>query len=115
MARTYGTCVLLQRNETVQITNDPGRRSAQTAANEHHDDSPRKDLARSTGMLLSMMSEATAAAARQREGAQEEVALLTMNDFGPRVRVRIGGLVTARSVKCVIVHGFLPEFCCLFF
>ena len=90
VARTYGTCVLLQRNETVQIANDPGRRSAQTAANEHHDESPRKDLARSTGMLLSMMSEATAAAARQREGAQEEVALLTMNDFGPRVRVRIG-------------------------
>ena len=50
--------------------------------------------------MLTMMSEATAAAARQREGgAQEEVQLLTMNEFGPRVRVRIGGLVTARSVK----------------
>lgn len=29
----------------------------------------------------------------------EEVQLLTLRDFDPRVRVRIGGLVTARSVK----------------
>ena len=40
----------------------------------------------------------TTAAARQREDTQE-VQLLTMTEFLPSVRVRIGGLVTARSVK----------------
>ena len=116
VARTFGTCVLIQRREMMQLTNNPKRiRSADKMAvgideHEHrhpedvvplNDSHPHKEMARNTGMILSMMSEATAAAARQREGAQEEVILLTMNDFGPRVRVRIGGLVTARSVKCV--------------
>lgn len=50
------------------------------------------------------VSEAVAAAAantvRHREASQEEeVQLLTIRDFDPNVRVRIGGLVTARSVK----------------
>jgi hypothetical protein len=45
------------------------------------------------------LSEAAAAAARHRESEQDEVQLLTIKDFGRRVRVRIGGLVTARSVK----------------
>lgn len=31
--------------------------------------------------------------------SNEDVILLTLRDFDPRVRVRIGGLVTARSVK----------------
>jgi hypothetical protein len=44
-----------------------------------------------------MMNDTTAAA-RQREDTQE-VKLLTMTEFLPSVRVRIGGLVTARSVK----------------
>ena len=55
-------------------------------------------------MIMAMMNEAhTAAAVRQhqrpQEYAQQEVQLLTMTEFDPRVRVRFGGLVTARSVK----------------
>lgn len=51
-----------------------------------------------------LVSEAVAAAAantvRHREAAQdEEVQLLTLRHFDSEVRVRIGGLVTARSVK----------------
>lgn len=112
VARTYGTCVLIEKKETVDIASDIAssdqRMIKATASGDDDDDdgralvsntTPRQDMARSTGMILTMMSEATAAAARQREGAQEEVQLLTMKDFGPRVRVRIGGLVTARSVK----------------
>lgn len=50
------------------------------------------------------VSEAVAVAAantvRHREASQdEEVQLLTIRYFEPNVRVRIGGLVTARSVK----------------
>lgn len=45
------------------------------------------------------VSEAAAAAARHSEGRQDEVQMLTIREFGPTVRVRIGGLVTARSVK----------------
>lgn len=95
----------------VQLTNNSSRRATATVDEHHdpfggdilqrinHDDSPHKEMARNTGVVLTMMNEATAAAARQREGTQEDIQLLTMNDFGPRVRVRIGGLVTARSVK----------------
>lgn len=86
----------------VQLENNRDHiRGTQPASNEHHhhDESPHKDInmARQTGMIMTMMNEATVAA-RQREDAQE-VQLLTMTEFGPRVRVRIGGLVTARSVK----------------
>jgi hypothetical protein len=43
---------------------------------------------------------AAANTVRHREASQEEeVQLLTIRDFDPNVRVRIGGLVTARSVK----------------
>ena len=118
VARTYGTCVLIEKKEIVDIASSESRHqrriNATTAGSEDDDEeeddvedgralvstnTPRQDMTRSTGMILTMMSEATAAAARQRESAQEEVQLLTMKDFGPRVRVRIGGLVTARSVK----------------
>ncbi|KAL3772868.1 hypothetical protein ACHAWU_000525, partial [Discostella pseudostelligera] len=55
-------------------------------------------------MIMTLMDEAQTAAAvrqrqRQQEYAQQEVQLLTMTEFDPRVRVRFGGLVTARSVK----------------
>lgn len=45
------------------------------------------------------LSEAATAAAQHREGRQGEVALLTVASFDSSVRVRIGGLVTARCVK----------------
>jgi len=96
VARIFGTCVLIQRKEMVKLINNPNHRATQTNPSERrHEHSPRKEMAHNTSMMLTMMSEATAAAARQREGEQEEVILLTMNSFGPRVRVRIGGLVTA--------------------
>ena len=111
VARAYGTCVLIQKKEIVDISSSGQRkmkasgRGTKDDDDDHHHralvsvNTPRQDMARSTGMILTMMSEATAAAARQREGAQEEVQLLTLKQFDPRVRVRIGGLVTARSVK----------------
>eukprot|EP00986_Skeletonema_menzelii_P019349 scaffold27725_cov148-Skeletonema_menzelii.AAC.2 len=104
VARTYGTCVLIEKKEIVDIASSDQRMiKGEASGDDEHalvsNNTPRQDMARSTGMILTMMSEATAAAARQREGAKEEVQLLTMKDFGPRVRVRIGGLVTARSVK----------------
>ena len=42
---------------------------------------------------------AVAAAARYHEAEKDEIQILTLTDFGPHVRVRIGGLVVARSVK----------------
>ena len=36
----------------------------------HHDESPHKEMARNTGMVMTLMNEATSAA-RQREDAQE--------------------------------------------
>lgn len=58
-----------------------------------------KDQIVSPMVTRGVLSDAAAAAARYMEGSQDEVQLLTLREFGPRVRVRIGGLVTARSVK----------------
>ena len=99
VARAFGTCVLIEKKDlkgsfrlrlgesnhasgTVDNASESeaGGRTSQTA-NTYH------------------MSEAAAAAKRHRESVQGEVQLLTLKDFGHSVRVRIGGLVTARSVK----------------
>lgn len=78
---------------------------------DHHDKSPHKDMGvssrgsnTSNNIIMTLRNEAQTAAAvrqhqRQQEYAQQEVQLLTMTEFDPRVRVRFGGLVTARSVK----------------
>lgn len=78
---------------------------------DHHDKSPHKEIVVSShgsntnnNMIMTLIDEAQTAAAvrqrqRQQEYAQQEVQLLTMTEFDPRVRVRFGGLVTARSVK----------------
>jgi hypothetical protein len=102
VARSCGTCALIQKKETNDVSDNERRRGKSIDVVDETDgltsNSPRQDIARSTGMIFTMMSEA-ANSTRQNQGAQEEVTLLTMNEFGPRVRVRIGGLITARSVK----------------
>ena len=85
VARSCGTCALIQKKETLKVA-----KQALSPSN-----SIGSDVARNTGMMFTMMNEAV----NSTRQSQEEVALLTMNEFGPRVRVRIGGLVTARSVK----------------
>eukprot|EP00804_Cyclotella_cryptica_P027640 CCRYP_010258-RC/>CCRYP_010258-RC protein AED:0.06 eAED:0.06 QI:237/1/1/1/0.88/0.8/10/2605/828 len=103
VARTCGTCVLIQKREIDHIST-PSRRRGKPIDDDDQNhalassNSPRQDVARNAGMMFTMMSDATSSA-RQTQGVQEEVQLLTLNEFGPRVRVRIGGLVTARSVK----------------
>ena len=96
VARTYGTCVLLERSEKA----DGDRPSAIMDSSDHH----RPDQTLESRLASRLVSEAVAAAAvntvRHREAAQdEEVQLLTIRYFDPGIRVRIGGLVTARSVK----------------
>jgi len=116
VARTFGTCVLIQRKEMVRLINEgqqhkkqPGRislgKNAQSTVDverlhrEVVEHSPHKEMARNTGMIMNMINEATAAAARRREGAEkEEVQLLMMNDFGPRVRVGGGASSATKSV-----------------
>ena len=102
VARSCGTCALIQKKELLVGINTERRRGKSIDSGDEtrgiSSNSPRQDIARTTGMIFSMMSEA-ANSSRQTQGAQEEVSLLTMNEFGPRVRVRIGGLITARSVK----------------
>lgn len=89
---------MIQKKDTFEVAGSERRRGKSIDdGDETHvlnSNSPRQDIARNAGMIFSMMSEA----ARQNQ-TQDEVALLTMNEFGPRVRVRIGGLITARSVK----------------
>jgi hypothetical protein len=136
VARTYGTCVLIEKNREQHhhylfnassrmkhsITNggiSDHRRDAtgfddkeggrnpvvgDSKGGDRQDDGGGSDGEVSEGgkMIIKNkhhLSEAAAAAARHRESEQDEVQLLTIKDFGRRVRVRIGGLVTARSVK----------------
>jgi hypothetical protein len=85
VARTFGTCVLIQRKETKEMVqfmanNNPKKSSHRvtksSTSNElthhhhHHDESPHKEMARNTGMVMTLMNEATSVA-RQREDAQE--------------------------------------------
>lgn len=93
------------------ITQQTATSSGVRVGADHHEKSPHKDMnassrgsSTSNNMIMTLMNEAQTAAAvrqhqRQQEYAQQEVQLLTMTEFDPRVRVRFGGLVTARSVK----------------
>jgi C2 domain len=120
VARTYGTCVLLERkSRSLQIPRGmlssslPGG-NGEIADTDHMEALDRilsslpssalpDAAARSNRLLLSdaLLSDAAAAVvARHRENPDEDdVKLLTLRDFDMNVRVRFGGLVTARSVK----------------
>ena len=150
VARTYGTCVLLERTSTgaassrsLQAAFSTSRRALKSAVQESpptEDEKAKLSSAISSPLISSMrcldiiedspvhsetnrMSpksqktitsvvsgaqfhnaswwrEALEAAVRHRDSQEEgDVQLLTMREFGPTVRVRLGGLVTARSVK----------------
>jgi C2 domain len=122
VARTYGTCVLLERKQrNVQIprallsSSLPGNNGDMLLTDKDHlqamdrilsslPPSSLPDAAARSGRLLlseALMSDAAAAVvARHRENPDEDdVKLLTLRDFDDNVRVRFGGLVTARSVK----------------
>jgi C2 domain len=122
VARTYGTCVLLERkSRSIQIPRGmlssslPGVNGDMLIADTDHLQAMDRILsslpssalpdsaARSNRLLLSdaLLSDAAAAVvARHRENPDEDdVKLLTLRDFDLNVRVRFGGLVTARSVK----------------
>lgn len=100
VARTYGTCVKLERKQSKQmeLLRTPSVRGMNT-------DSEREDGGSRGRPSLSVPEQAhstlfsTMAENRHHLQDDEEVQLLTLRDFDPRVRVRIGGLVTARSVK----------------
>lgn len=114
VARTYGTCVLIERQKPASGSSN--RRSAEesdlesgaSAAFSRGDGSEAHYAGQETSIsgrknTRYMMSEAAAvaaaAAARHRDSPKDEVQLLTLRAFDPSVRVRVGGLVTARSVK----------------
>jgi len=116
VARTYGTCVLIDRHNPNRKV--PSKTLAPTTDSEGGD-SIRRDLNYSSGEIKiqdepnipsqsgvshrrvgSMYISSADAAVRHREGReQDEVQLLTVHEFDSSVRVRIGGLVVARSVK----------------
>jgi hypothetical protein len=111
VARTYGTCVLLERQRhiapaaSIRKISDAnptdseaeGSRNLRLKNNTEMEDKASK--MKRAGSNMFVLSEAAASAAQHREGRQGEVALLTVSAFDPSVRVRIGGLVTARCVK----------------
>ena len=113
-ARTYGTCVLLERKRSIprllssssspvaEMT-DQVRLQALDRMLDIPPSSVQESSGRSGRLLLAdaLLSDAAAAVvARHRENPdQDEVKLLTLREFDANVRVRFGGLVTARSVK----------------
>lgn len=116
MARTYGTCVKIERTQLKLRLSGPPSTLAEaiattTDSEPDEADSPnQKSRVRGASFVVSerghnrsvSISAALQDASKHHHHHHqddEEVQLLTLRDFDPRVRVRIGGLVTARSVK----------------
>jgi hypothetical protein len=141
VARTYGTCVLLERKQQQKLpklsstrggivdssSNHSHRRrrrhrgggggGGETQTDSEHedddedddddddDDDSRAQRRSSVALVPDSIPRGRSAYATLPLGDthhhtdDDEVQLLTLRDFDPRVRVRIGGLVTARSVK----------------
>jgi C2 domain len=111
VARTYGTCVLLGRHRLSPSSGANLRKVSDVTPTDSEREGHEKvrvkfsnDIDDNTTMMkrgsnMFALSDGAAAAAQHREGRQGEVALLTVGSFDPSVRVRIGGLVTARCVK----------------
>lgn len=127
VARTYGTCVLLERKRNIPILNISNNPVTDVSNQERiqfmdqllldNNSNSITPLQEGGGgavgggtrntsnrLLLSeaLLSEAAQSVlARHRENPddEDEVKLLTLRDFDASARVRFGGLVTARSVK----------------
>jgi C2 domain len=123
VARTYGTCVLLERKRNMPLraltsaSSSPANHEMQLTNQDRIEgldlmmldsmppspSAPDSAAGLSNRLLLSdaLLSDAAAAVvARHRENSDEdEVKLLTLREFDSNVRVRFGGMVTARSVK----------------
>jgi uncharacterized protein YbjQ (UPF0145 family) len=94
VARVFGTCVLVEKKDRFQQTTRIRSKDDDGTTSENEEQTINEITTNAN-----YMPDATAAAKRHKESTQGEVQLLTLREFGHRVRVRIGGLVTARSVK----------------
>jgi C2 domain len=123
VARTYGTCVLMERKRNMPLraltsaSSSPANHEMQLTNQDRIEgldlimldsmppspSAPDSAAGLSNRLLLSdaLLSDAAAAVvARHRENSDDdEVKLLTLREFDSNVRVRFGGMVTARSVK----------------
>jgi C2 domain len=134
VARTYGTCVRLERkqqfkrqailpesssNHTLHRRRQQTRRrgkgggggadmqsdSERDDEDDQYDDDSTNRHRSSTSIVPEQITRARSAFSSlplpetHHHTDDDDVQLLTLRDFDPRVRVRIGGLVTARSVK----------------
>jgi hypothetical protein len=119
VTRTYGTCVRLEKRQSFSVESSPSkihrtylhshRMRNEGRLDSHTDSEPDDDSSnrrRSSVAIVSdqlSRSRSTYAALTFPEAHhhsdEDEVQLLTLRDFDPSVRVRIGGLVTSRSVK----------------
>lgn len=94
VARSYGTCVLIQRDDGDSGTGrDSDRLFSQLRLSDEGNER------RGEMRMMHLANNSTTMLRTNRELSQEEVQLLTLQDFGPTVRIRFGGLVAARSVK----------------
>ena len=96
--RCYGTAVRVER-----IRAEEGGRGAGVGKQaEGHGNEQRRERRGSDAdqdgrdTAFTAMVAARQARARHREGEDSEVQLLTLRDFGPQVRIRVGGMVVAR-------------------
>lgn len=93
VARTYGTCVLIQRR--ARISEGISDRGLEMG------DHPKSEINEIQNHAINPPSVASLRALHRElnNTDTDEVQLLTLKVFSPHIRVRIGGLVTARSVK----------------
>jgi hypothetical protein len=109
VARTYGTCVLLDRKRSGKILSSLMHSERHLSIDESDrarsldDQAPQPvPLVRDTSRFArsDMVPTTAVSFSRLRDGPQsDEVDLLTIRSFEPHIRIRMGGMVTARSVK----------------
>jgi len=94
VARAYGTCVYIERCESFMHKNRNNNVEISTSSIlsriQDEENTIQHLREQASEKILKHIS---------RDMEQEEVQLLTLRDFDSSVRVRYGGLVTARSVK----------------
>ena len=98
VARTYGTCVKIERKQ-IKLQSYSRNPTPHDVTDSEREDSGTQKRMSVTDQHNRTNNSRYIIPDTHANQDDDEVKLLTLRDFDPRVRVRIGGLVTARSVK----------------
>ncbi|GMH91611.1 hypothetical protein TL16_g12104 [Triparma laevis f. inornata] len=93
--RCYGTAVRIAKITDSRF-DTPSKKDNPNEDDENDDKDDDNEMLQ---LITASQTISTSVAKRRENDLDNEVQLLTLQMFGPQVRIRIGGMVTARSVK----------------